>query len=52
MTLVQLGIDLSHVTTRATMAKGLALAFDRLGLVVVPQDGGIRHTPNADRILP
>jgi rsbT co-antagonist protein RsbR len=27
MTLVQLGIDLSHITTRATLAKGLALAF-------------------------
>ena len=52
MTLVQLGIDLSHVTTRATLAKGLALAFDRLGLAVVPQDGGIRHLPNADRTLP
>lgn len=51
ITLVQLGIDLSHVTTRATMAKGLALAFDRLGFVVVPQDGGIRHLPNADRAL-
>lgn len=52
MTLVQLGIDLSHVTTRATMARGLALAFDRLGLAVVRQDGGIRHTPNVDRTLP
>jgi rsbT co-antagonist protein RsbR len=52
MTLVQLGIDLSHVTTRATMARGLALAFDRLGLAVVPQGGGIRHVPNADRTLP
>ncbi|MDQ2653189.1 MAG: STAS domain-containing protein [Chloroflexota bacterium] len=52
MTLVQLGIDLSHVTTRATMAKGLTLAFDRLGLVVVPREGGIRHTPNTDRALP
>lgn len=51
ITLVQLGIDLSHVTTRATMAKGLALAFDRLGLAVVPQDGGVRHMPNADRAL-
>lgn len=51
MTLVQLGIDLAHVTTRATMAKGLALAFDRLGLAVVPQDGGTRHAPNVDRTL-
>lgn len=37
MTLVQLGLDLSDVTTRATMAKGLELAFRRLGLEVVPQ---------------
>ena len=51
MTLVQLGIDLSHVTTRATLAKGLALAFERLGLAVVPQDATVRHTPNADRTL-
>ena len=35
MTLVHLGLDLSAVTTRTTMAKGLALAFDRLGLKVV-----------------
>jgi rsbT co-antagonist protein RsbR len=40
MTLVQLGLDLSHVTTRATLAKGLELAFARLGLTVVPRDGG------------
>src|SRR3954467_5241576 len=32
MTLVQLGVDLSSVTTRATLAKGLELAFTRLGL--------------------
>jgi rsbT co-antagonist protein RsbR len=37
MTLVQLGLDLSGVTTRATMAKGLELAFARLGLEVVPR---------------
>lgn len=35
MTLVHLGIDLSGVTTRTTMAKGLELAFGRLGLQVV-----------------
>jgi rsbT co-antagonist protein RsbR len=35
LTLVQLGLDLSHVTTRTTLAKGLELAFDRLGLEVV-----------------
>lgn len=42
MTLVQLGVDLSSVTTRTTMAKGLALAFRRLGLEVV-QRGGTTH---------
>jgi len=35
MTLVHLGIDLGGVVTRTTMAKGLKLAFDRLGLEVV-----------------
>jgi len=52
MTLVQLGIDLSHVTTRATLAKGLALAFSRLGLVVIPQAGSTRHPANPDRVTP
>jgi rsbT co-antagonist protein RsbR len=40
MTMVQLGLDLSGVTTRVSMAKGLALAFARLGLEVVPRPGG------------
>jgi rsbT co-antagonist protein RsbR len=35
MTLVHLGLDLSGVITRITMAKGLELAFARLGLEVV-----------------
>jgi rsbT co-antagonist protein RsbR len=35
MTLVHLGLDLAGVTTRTTMAKGLQLAFGRLGLEVV-----------------
>lgn len=35
MTLVQLGVELGDVTTRATMSKGLELAFARLGLEVV-----------------
>ena len=35
LTLVQLGLDLSHVTTRTTLARGLELAFERLGLEVV-----------------
>jgi len=35
MTLVHLGLDLSGVTTRTTLAKGLELAFGRLGLEVV-----------------
>jgi rsbT co-antagonist protein RsbR len=35
MTLVHLGLDLSGVTTRTTLARGLALAFARLGLEVV-----------------
>jgi rsbT co-antagonist protein RsbR len=35
LTLVHLGLELSGVTTRTTMAKGLQLAFERLGLEVV-----------------
>ena len=35
LTLVHLGLDLSGVTTRTTLAKGLELAFARLGLEVV-----------------
>lgn len=35
MTLVHLGVDLAGVTTRTTMAKGLELAYNRLGLEVI-----------------
>jgi rsbT co-antagonist protein RsbR len=52
MTLVQLGIDLSHVTTRATLAKGLEFAFRRLGLTVVTQNGSARRTADADGATP
>jgi rsbT co-antagonist protein RsbR len=52
MTLVQLGIDLSHITTRATLAKGLALAFTRLGLAVIPQAGNTRQAVNPDSETP
>lgn len=38
MTLVHLGLDLGGVITRTTLAKGLELAFDRLGLQVVPRE--------------
>ena len=48
MMLVQLGIDLAHVTTRATMAKGLELAFARLGLAVVPENGNTRRISSPD----
>jgi rsbT co-antagonist protein RsbR len=44
LTMVHLGLDLSGVTTRTTMAKGLELAFGRLGLEVVARRGG----PTAD----
>lgn len=40
ITLVHLGVDLTGVTTRATLAKGLELAFVRLGLEVVPRRAG------------
>jgi rsbT co-antagonist protein RsbR len=52
MTLVQLGIDLSHVTTRATLAKWLEFAFRRLGLTVVGQNGSARRAANADGATP
>jgi rsbT co-antagonist protein RsbR len=47
MTLVHLGLDLSGVTTRTTLAKGLALAFARLGLEVVR-----RHDAAAPAVEP
>jgi rsbT co-antagonist protein RsbR len=40
LTLVHLGLDLSGVTTRTTLAKGLELAFARLGLEVVRRRDG------------
>jgi rsbT co-antagonist protein RsbR len=52
MTLVQLGIDLSHVTTRATLAKGLEFAFRRLGLAVIGQNGSTRRTVDTDGATP
>jgi rsbT co-antagonist protein RsbR len=39
LTLVHLGLDLAGVTTRTTMAKGLELAFARLGLEVNARRG-------------
>ena len=39
ITLVHLGIDLTGVVTRTTMAKGLQLAFARLGMEVVRRGG-------------
>src|SRR3954453_13581647 len=42
ITLVHLGVDLSGVITRTTMAKGLELAFGRLGLEVISRRGGSR----------
>lgn len=38
MTLVHLGLDLGDVITRTTLARGLALAFDKLGLRVVSKE--------------
>src|ERR1044072_1010449 len=42
ITLVHLGVDLSGVVTRTTMAKGLELAFARLGLDVISRRGSSR----------
>lgn len=48
MTLVHLGLDLAGVTTRITMAKGLELAFARLGLQVVRRSSEARPLPGGD----
>jgi rsbT co-antagonist protein RsbR len=48
MTIVHLGLDLSSVTTRTTMAKGLELAFAQLGLEVVARHGSARVVSTAD----
>jgi rsbT co-antagonist protein RsbR len=40
MTIVQLGLDLSGVTTRTTLASGLQWAFARMGLQVVCRENG------------
>jgi rsbT co-antagonist protein RsbR len=42
ITLVHLGVDLAGVVTRTTMAKGLELAFARLGLEVISRRGNKR----------
>lgn len=47
ITLVHLGVDLSGVITRTTMAKGLELAFGRLGLEVVSRRGQARASLGA-----
>ncbi len=38
-TLVHLGIDLSNITTRASLSAGLLVALDMLNLQVVPKNG-------------
>lgn len=43
LTLVNLGLDLKGVTTRTTMAKGLKLAFARLGIDVIQRPLGPRQ---------
>jgi rsbT co-antagonist protein RsbR len=47
ITLVHLGVDLSGVITRTTMAKGLELAFARLGLEVISRRSTIRPAAEA-----
>lgn len=49
ITLVHLGVDLSGVITRTTMARGLELAFARLGLEVVSRRTAPR--PASDALL-
>ena len=47
ITLVHLGVDLGGVITRTTMAKGLELAFSRLGLEVSSRRG--KKRPGLDQ---
>ncbi len=51
MTLVHLGVDLGGVTTRTTMAKGLELAFSRLGLEVVAKRVRSATTNDVDGLV-
>jgi len=44
ITLVHLGVDLSGVVTRTSMAKGLEMAFARLGLEVISRRGNRRFS--------
>ena len=39
-TLVHLGVDLSDITTRSSLAAGLLVALDRLNLQVIAKNGG------------
>jgi rsbT co-antagonist protein RsbR len=51
ITLVHLGVELSGVTTRTTLAKGLELALGRRGLRVVrDREASVRHAPLADAV--
>ncbi|HEX5417767.1 MAG TPA: STAS domain-containing protein [Chloroflexota bacterium] len=47
LTLVHLGVDLSGIATRTTLAKGLQLAFARLGLEVISRKAGPLATDGA-----
>lgn len=49
LTLVHLGLNLDGIITRTTMAKGLELAFDRLGLQVIARPSGAQRL--ADRSI-
>jgi rsbT co-antagonist protein RsbR len=52
LTLVHLGIDLAGVTTRTTLARGLELAFRRLGLRVVSDRAPVERAPEPDGLGP
>lgn len=51
MTLVHLGVDLGGVITRTTLAKGLQLAFARLGLEVVRRADGPLAAISAEKSM-
>ncbi len=51
ITLVHLGVDLGGVITRTTMARGLQLAFERLGFEVVRRGAPISMSDGGDSAM-